>query len=112
MAPILVAGWWLLIALDDARWPLMAIACARWRSRRYAASWVVATDCARLRSRRYAASWVSDGLGDDVNDVRWMGIKKAQRLHEDGRVIFIDCREQGDYAEGARARPPLGLAVS
>jgi len=48
----------------------------------------------------YAASWVSDGLGDDVNDVRWMGIKKAQRLHEDGRVIFIDCREQGDYAEG------------
>jgi hypothetical protein len=29
----------------------------------------------------YAASWVSDGLGGDVNDVRWIGIKKAMGLY-------------------------------
>jgi hypothetical protein len=40
----------------------------------------------------YAASWVSDGLGGDVDDVRWIGIKKAQGLHEADRAIFIDCR--------------------
>lgn len=48
----------------------------------------------------YAASWVSDGLGDDVKDVRWMGIRKAQQLHERDRAIFIDCREHGDYGAG------------
>ena len=48
----------------------------------------------------YAASWVSDGLGGDVNDVRWMGIKKAMDLHKRERVIFIDCRERQDYAHG------------
>jgi len=48
----------------------------------------------------YAASWVSDGLGDDVNDVRWIGIKKAQSLHAQSRAIFIDCREHDDYAGG------------
>ena len=35
-----------------------------------------------------------------MNDVRWMGIKKALDLHEKGRAIFIDCRERQDYAQG------------
>ena len=48
----------------------------------------------------YAASWVSDGLGGDVNDVRWMGIKKAMTLHAKDRIIFIDCRERADYVHG------------
>ena len=48
----------------------------------------------------YAASWVSDGLGDDVKDVRWIGINKAMGLHKKERIIFIDCRERNDYAGG------------
>ena len=48
----------------------------------------------------YAASWVSDGLGDDVKDVRWIGIRKAFGLHGKGRAIFIDCREHADCTAG------------
>ena len=48
----------------------------------------------------YAASWISDGLGGDVDDVRWIGIKKAQGLHASERAIFIDCRERSDYSGG------------
>ena len=49
---------------------------------------------------QYAASWVSDGLGGDVKDVKWIGIKKAMGLHERERAIFIDCRERADYLTG------------
>jgi len=49
----------------------------------------------------YAALYVSDGLGGDVNEVRWMGIQKAIALHKAKRVIFIDCRERADYERGA-----------
>lgn len=48
----------------------------------------------------YAAQWVSDGLGGNVDDIRWVGIKKAQGLHEAGRAIFIDCRERHDHGGG------------
>lgn len=48
----------------------------------------------------YAASYVSDGLGGNVDDVRWIGIKKAQALHAQERAIFIDCREAKDYHGG------------
>jgi rhodanese-related sulfurtransferase len=48
----------------------------------------------------YAASWVSDGLGGDVKDVRWIGLKKAIGLHEQSSAIFIDCREREDYLLG------------
>eukprot|EP00966_Prymnesium_polylepis_P311908 7207014-Prymnesium_polylepis.1 len=52
------------------------------------------------RGSMYAASWISDGLGGDVDDVRWIGIKKAQGLHASERAIFIDCRERSDYGGG------------
>jgi len=48
----------------------------------------------------YAALYVSDGLGGDVNDVRWMGVDKARDLHAKRRVIFIDCREAAEYCRG------------
>ena len=48
----------------------------------------------------FAAAYVSDGLGGDVNDVKWMGLKKALALHAKGRVLFIDCREAADYNGG------------
>jgi rhodanese-related sulfurtransferase len=48
----------------------------------------------------YAAMYVSDGLGGDVDDVRWMGVHKALALHLQKRAIFIDCREHADYARG------------
>ncbi|MEI6359331.1 MAG: rhodanese-like domain-containing protein [Synechococcus sp. ELA619] len=44
--------------------------------------------------------YVSDGLGGDVDDVRWMGVHKALALHLQKRAIFIDCREHADYARG------------
>ena len=49
---------------------------------------------------RFAAAYVSDGLGGDVKDVKWIGIKKAMGLHAKERAIFIDCRERADYTQG------------
>ena len=49
----------------------------------------------------FAAVYVSDGLGGDVNEVRWMGVNKALSLQS--CLIFIDCREASDFAKGAIA---------
>lgn len=48
-----------------------------------------------------AVSVVSDGVGADVTDVRWIALSKARELHRKDIAIFIDCREEVDYAEGA-----------
>ena len=34
------------------------------------------------RMDSWAASWISDGLGGNVEDVRWVGLPKAKALHE------------------------------
>ena len=47
------------------------------------------------RMDSWAASWVSDGLGGDVADVRWVGLPRARALHEADGAIWIDVREPG-----------------
>jgi len=49
---------------------------------------------------RFAAAYISDGLGGNVDEVRWVGVEKGQHLHSSGRAIFIDCREGADYHGG------------
>jgi rhodanese-related sulfurtransferase len=53
--------------------------------------------------------WISDGKGDRVDDVTWVGLAEALRLHEDKRAIFLDCRERWEYSlehvPGAHAVP-------
>ena len=41
------------------------------------------------------------GLGGTVEDVRWIGTRKAIGLHRVARAIFVDCREKGDVEAGA-----------
>ena len=49
---------------------------------------------------RFAAAYVSDGLGGDVDHVRWMGVERAMALQAKQRAIFIDCREKADFHGG------------
>ena len=44
----------------------------------------------------WAADWISDGLGGDVNDVKWIGLTKARALHDADGAIWIDVREHED----------------
>jgi len=49
----------------------------------------------------YGAMWISDGLGGDVGEVKWIGLETAKRLHkEEEGVIFIDVRDRRDYVAG------------
>lgn len=49
----------------------------------------------------YGAMWISDGLGGDVEEVKWIGLETAKRLHKDEEgVIFIDVRDRRDFAAG------------
>ena len=48
------------------------------------------------RMDSWAASWISDGMGGDVNDVRWIGLPKACELHASDAAIWIDTREPSD----------------
>ena len=41
--------------------------------------------------------WISDGKGDRVDDVAWVGPTTAMRLHEEGKAIFLDSRERWEY---------------
>ncbi|KAK7248341.1 hypothetical protein SO694_0022702, partial [Aureococcus anophagefferens] len=51
------------------------------------------------RMDSWAASWISDGLGGDVDEVRWVGLPKAQKLHDTDGAIWIDVREGRGRAE-------------
>lgn len=51
------------------------------------------------RMDSWASSWISDGLGGDVSDVRWVGLPKAKKLHETDGAIWIDVREGRGRAE-------------
>lgn len=45
------------------------------------------------------AMWVSDGLGGNVEDVKWMGLETAKRLHAEDGAIFIDCRDFPEFIQ-------------
>jgi len=49
----------------------------------------------------FAEMFISDGLGGDVNEVRWIGLSKARDLFEKERAIFIDCRSDHIFASGS-----------
>jgi hypothetical protein len=54
-------------------------------------------DLDALISRSAAQSGAhAHSLGGAVDDVRWIGTRKAIGLHRAGRAIFIDCREAAD----------------
>lgn len=56
---------------------------------------------AEFEGQRYddfGAMWISDGLGGNVEDVSWLGLETAKRLHREGGAIFIDCRDRPDFA--------------
>ena len=40
-----------------------------------------------------AAEYVTDGLGGDVNDLRWIGLARARELHAADGAIWIDVRD-------------------
>lgn len=44
------------------------------------------------------ACWISDGVGGDVEKVKWVGLDAAKRLHDAGRAIFLDVRDREDFA--------------
>lgn len=48
----------------------------------------------------FGAMWISDGLGADVADVRWIGLAVAKRLHTEGKAIFVDVRDYVDFVAG------------
>jgi len=48
----------------------------------------------------FGAMWISDGLGGDVDDVKWVGLETAKRLHKNGEAIFIDCRDRVEFSHG------------
>jgi len=48
----------------------------------------------------FGAMWISDGLGGSVEDVRWIGLEQAKRLHKEGKAIFVDVRDVGDFTSG------------
>jgi len=67
---------------------------------------------AEFEGQRYddfGAMWISDGLGGSVEDVKWLGLETAKRLHREGGAILIDCRDRPDFAvchiEGAWCCP-------
>jgi rhodanese-related sulfurtransferase len=67
---------------------------------------------AEFEGQRYddfGAMWISDGLGGNVEDVKWLGLETAKSLHREGGAIFIDCRDRPDFAvshiEGAWCCP-------
>lgn len=45
----------------------------------------------------FGAMWISDGLGGNVEDVKWIGLETAKRLHREDGAIFIDARDHTDY---------------
>merc|ERR1719231_877888 len=48
----------------------------------------------------FGAMWISaDGLGDNVEDVQWIGLETAKHLQKDGQAIFLDVRDRCDYAQ-------------
>merc|ERR1719454_934213 len=49
------------------------------------------------RLDEFGAMWISDGLGGSVEEVRWIGLSTARRLHEEGGAIFIDVRDPADF---------------
>merc|ERR1719188_2264345 len=48
----------------------------------------------------FGAMWISDGLGGNVEDVKWIGLETAKRLHREDGAIFLDVRDRDDFAEG------------
>lgn len=48
----------------------------------------------------FGAMWISDGLGGNVEDVAWIGLQQAKRLHQEGKAIFVDVRDYHDFAKG------------
>mmetsp|Transcript_48789 Transcript_48789/g.84868 ORF Transcript_48789/g.84868 Transcript_48789/m.84868 type:complete len:240 (-) Transcript_48789:115-834(-) len=48
----------------------------------------------------FGAMWISDGLGGNVEDVKWIGLETAKRLHKEGGVIFLDVRDRGEFISG------------
>lgn len=49
----------------------------------------------------FAEMFISDGLGGDVNEVRWIGLKKARDLFDKQQAIFIDCRADHAFLSGS-----------
>eukprot|EP00747_Dinoflagellata_sp_TGD_P184534 gnl/TRDRNA2_/TRDRNA2_40221_c0_seq1.p1 gnl/TRDRNA2_/TRDRNA2_40221_c0~~gnl/TRDRNA2_/TRDRNA2_40221_c0_seq1.p1 ORF type:complete len:512 (+),score=123.30 gnl/TRDRNA2_/TRDRNA2_40221_c0_seq1:80-1615(+) len=45
----------------------------------------------------FGAMWISDGLGGNVEDVKWVGLETAKKLHADDAAIFIDCRDRPEF---------------
>ena len=37
----------------------------------------------------YGAMWISDGLGGDVQEVKWIGLETAKRLHKDEALKIL-----------------------
>jgi len=58
----------------------------------------------------FAAMWISDGLGGDVDDVRWVGLTKARELYAGGLAIFLDVRTEADFM--ARGYIPGAFNIS
>mmetsp|Transcript_62327 Transcript_62327/g.174123 ORF Transcript_62327/g.174123 Transcript_62327/m.174123 type:complete len:228 (-) Transcript_62327:36-719(-) len=52
------------------------------------------------RLDEFGAMWISDGLGGSVEDVRWIGLETAKRLHKEGKAIFVDVRDHPEFAAG------------
>mmetsp|Transcript_48733 Transcript_48733/g.150500 ORF Transcript_48733/g.150500 Transcript_48733/m.150500 type:complete len:538 (-) Transcript_48733:73-1686(-) len=48
----------------------------------------------------YGAMWISDGLGGDVEDVKWVGLETAKRLHKEDGAFFLDVRDAYDFVAG------------
>jgi len=65
------------------------------------------------RLDEFGAMWISDGLGGNVEEVRWVGLGTARRLHEEGGAIFIDVRDPADFTvahiSGAYNTPLLAI---
>eukprot|EP00913_Durusdinium_trenchii_P011836 g11118.t1 len=51
----------------------------------------------------YGAMWISDGLGGDVGEVKWIGLETAKRLHkeEESRSWFKGSGRQAGLNEGS-----------
>lgn len=41
--------------------------------------------------------WISDGKGGSVDEVGWVGLSAAIRMHQEGSAIFLDCRERWEF---------------
>lgn len=59
-----------------------------------------AAEAEGMQLDEFGAMWISDGLGGNVEDVKWIGLETAKKLHLEGGAIFIDVRDRSDFADG------------